>query len=296
MKKEWSENEVKLLNNLYCDLGYSLNELYPIFLSYGYDRTRDSVLTKIKRLGLKHSKEQTKKIKSRIFEGEKNPMFGKKPWSKGLTKETSNKIKHSSKKISETRKSMYKNGELPSLKGDKNPMFGKKPWNIGLTKYGDKIIDEASKKQSKTMKDKWLNMSNEDKEKIITQLNSAMIQTKKPTKIENKVKLFLDEKGLKYTKNKKMYGFYVDFYLDDYNLIIECDGDYWHCNPKIFNGKKLTKSQKNNIDRDGRKKSIMVENGVKLLRFWEDDIHNNFKMVTQTIEDNINHQRIYNNA
>jgi very-short-patch-repair endonuclease len=31
----------------------------------------------------------------------------------------------------------------------------------------------------------------------------------------------------------------VDFYLPDYNIVVFCDGDYWH-NPEKFDKKDLT--------------------------------------------------------
>ena len=45
------------------------------------------------------------------------------------------------------------------------------------------------------------------------------------------------------------------------NLVIECDGDYWHKYPK---GREIDKIRTNEIK----------EKGIKILRFWEHEIKN----------------------
>ena len=51
----------------------------------------------------------------------------------------------------------------------------------------------------------------------------------------------------------------ADFYLPEENIIIECDGDYWHNLP---NYKK----------RDKKQTEWLEENGYKVVRLWESDI------------------------
>jgi very-short-patch-repair endonuclease len=64
---------------------------------------------------------------------------------------------------------------------------------------------------------------------------------------------------------------FYDFYLPEFNVIIEVDGDYWHCNPKIFPEAKYA-SQKRNIIKDVIKNEWAIENGYTIVRFWEKDI------------------------
>jgi G:T-mismatch repair DNA endonuclease (very short patch repair protein) len=81
-----------------------------------------------------------------------------------------------------------------------------------------------------------------------------------------------------YEKNKfKSY----DFYLKDFNLLIEADGDYWHGNPIKYNDESiLTEVQKINIENDKFKNKLAEEMGVNLIRFWETDIKKkNFKYI-----------------
>lgn len=70
--------------------------------------------------------------------------------------------------------------------------------------------------------------------------------------------------------HKKEY----DFILPDYNILIEVDGDFFHCNKKI-GYKPLYSIQRKNIRNDRVKNRIVKKyKEYKLLRFWENDIKN----------------------
>ena len=104
------------------------------------------------------------------------------------------------------------------------------------------------------------------------------------TSIEKKISNLLIENGVKFEtqydiifeENKfKSY----DFYLPDFNLLIEADGDYWHANPiKYPDSNVLTEIQKINKLNDVFKNELANKNGYNLIRFWESDIKKkNFK-------------------
>ena len=92
MRIFWSKEEIEFLVNLYEKEGLSVSELYPIFFEL-YKRTLDSVKVKIGKLGLRHTKEQISKLKSRLNSGELNGMYNKTSPMKGLTKENSELVK-----------------------------------------------------------------------------------------------------------------------------------------------------------------------------------------------------------
>ena len=104
----------------------------------------------------------------------------------------------------------------------------------------------------------------------------------KGTNIENKISKLLLEFGVKfetqfdiYYDDKKFRSY--DFYLKEFNLLIEADGDYWHSNPKQFN--VLNEVQLLNKNNDEFKNKLAKEKGYNLLRFWETDIKKkNFKI------------------
>lgn len=283
----WSDEEKQLLKELYENQGLSLSELYPIF-SQKYNRTLDSLEVKIGRFKLKHTKLQTSQIKSRLNSGELNAMFGSKAWSNGLTKFNSDILKNASKKISNTRIEMYRNGSLKPFSGNANPMFGREAWSKGLTKETSEKLRISGEKNSINKRKLWITFSQEKKDEIVLRLTRSSLKVKKQTKIEIKVEEFLLENNIQYERNKRMGTFFFDFYLKDHNLVIECDGDYWHANPKFYANKKLYEVQIKNIDRDIRKNKFLLENRVDFLRFWEFDIHNRFDSIKTAIYQKIN--------
>ncbi|WP_141500956.1 endonuclease domain-containing protein [Paenibacillus luteus] len=81
------------------------------------------------------------------------------------------------------------------------------------------------------------------------------------TSIEIKMANELKRRGLNYIdqylfKDK----FRLDFLLPDHNVVIECDGDYWHNLPHV-------------IKRDNSKNAYLRACGYRVFRFWERDIN-----------------------
>jgi len=74
-----------------------------------------------------------------------------------------------------------------------------------------------------------------------------------------------------------------DFYLPKYNILIEIDGDFWHCNPNTKHALPECKTQEINLINDKFKLQWALDNGYTLLRFWENDINNNIKYIKQTL-------------
>lgn len=272
MYKFWSSEEIEYLKKLYEKDGLVLSEIYPIFIRK-YNRSKISLEVKIAKLKLKHTKKQLSEAKGRICKGEKNGMYGKKGPNKGLNKNNCERIKNAAKKISETRKEMYESGELIKPKGNKNPMYGIKAWNKGETKYTDKRIEKASVKMSVSRKKYWKSLTEEQQSEIIGNLTKYANMARKDTKIELLIKNSLENLNVKFIKNYKKSRYIFDFYLPDYNCIIECQGDYWHANPEIYEKSKYTEQQKNNVERDKRKKEYIYKNKFESIFLWENYIH-----------------------
>jgi very-short-patch-repair endonuclease len=83
---------------------------------------------------------------------------------------------------------------------------------------------------------------------------------------------------------KKIY----DFYLPEFNVLIEIDGDFWHCNPNTKYAIPECKTQELNIENDKIKNKWAFDNNYKLLRFWEYDINNNLSQVIETLKKELN--------
>ena len=64
-----------------------------------------------------------------------------------------------------------------------------------------------------------------------------------------------------------------DFKIKGKNILIEVDGDFWHCNPDTKHKIPVTEHQRKNLTKDKIKTKWTLENGYTLLRFWETDIN-----------------------
>ena len=107
----------------------------------------------------------------------------------------------------------------------------------------------------------------------------------KPSKLEKTFTNILDLLEINYTTSyyaPDIKSFY-EIYLPEHNVIIEVDGDFWHCNPIKYPNGPVSKCQHKNIERDKIKNQWALDNGYILLRFWEDDINNNIKQVKQIL-------------
>lgn len=189
------------------------------------------------------------------------------------------------KAISEARKARFTSGEYDYIKeaiqeARKDPEFGKK-------------ISRGAKGKAKP-KPKGFGIGRVQSEKTREKMSDSAIQRIIKTdqlhtsKLEEKFKLILDILDIKYQHTfyiKPIKAFY-DFYLPDYNILIEVDGDFWHCHPIKYPQAEYS-TQQRNIIRDQEKNQWAQDNGYKLLRFWEDDINNNIKQVKQILLENI---------
>lgn len=93
---------------------------------------------------------------------------------------------------------------------------------------------------------------------------SKQIVPVKDTKIEVKIQMFLKELGYEFFTHQYMkdieHGYQCDILIPALNLVIECDGDYWHKYPVG-----------NDIDHIRTKE--LIEKGFKVLRLWECEIN-----------------------
>ncbi len=104
-----------------------------------------------------------------------------------------------------------------------------------------------------------------------------------------------------YIHQKEINGYNVDFYLPDYRIIIECDGDYWHANKNIFPNQKYIydpqyKNGRLSVEdvrmRDEYKNKIFINNGYKIIRFWENEIKKNIDECIKKLNILINNTNI----
>src|SRR5690606_27876618 len=65
-------------------------------------------------------------------------------------------------------------------------------------------------------------------------LRQLATQAFRKTYIEKVMESFLNNSGIRYKYSFILEKRQFDFHLPDHNILIECDGDYWHANPKFY--------------------------------------------------------------
>jgi very-short-patch-repair endonuclease len=201
------------------------------------------------------------------------------------------------KKSRETQKKMYDSGELVV-------------WNKGLTMEDERVrvniermlqnpergvkISKALKGKKRpehvlkilyeTMKEYWSKPENREKQSLIQSNRISQFHYKNKTKLEENFESLLKRVGVKYVCQYTICGYNFDYYLPDYDIVIEVDGDFWHCNPTHYPDGPIYESQINTLIND-TKKNIICEKSKNLilLRFWETDIKNNPNKIIDTI-------------
>lgn len=118
------------------------------------------------------------------------------------------------------------------------------------------------------------------------------------TKPQNEVNNILNDLNIVYEREYSCKYYSIDNYLNDYGLMIEVMGDYWHANPTRFNKDKylLNEKQFDGIHRDKLKQSYILNHyNVKILYLWEDDILKRRELCEKLILKYINSNGILDN-
>lgn len=101
------------------------------------------------------------------------------------------------------------------------------------------------------------------------------------TKIESKVAQFLDDLGIEYCQNQKVGRFNVDFLIRD-KYIVECYGNFWHCNsqkyPPDFYNRGLKCEAHERWAKDQKRQEELEALGYQFLVLWETEINGTPKL------------------
>jgi very-short-patch-repair endonuclease len=143
----------------------------------------------------------------------------------------------------------------------------------------------SSEALSRGRKAYWLKLSAEERVARLTSfIEAGQRHNKKSsrTRIEESMADLLDELGLGYERNIRIGRYVVDFIVGD-RVIIECFGDYWHCNPEIYgsdyyhHGLHMSAGEK--WRRDAERRAMLEMLGYISLHFWESDIESRLHWV-----------------
>lgn len=200
------------------------------------------------------------------------------------------------------RKEICKKCSLKKQKGLNNPFFGKHHSidsinKISKSKLGIKTSDHMSKPEYKLLfsnmaKERWSNgsmeevrikMSNLMKERISLGLLSGFNRSK----AEYEIIEILEKENITVIPNYKIESKIFDIYIPKFNLLIEYNGDYWHCNPikykhDYLNVKKnMTAKEIWEYDKD---KIYLAEiNNYNCEIIWETDYKKNKNIILEII-------------
>ena len=204
------------------------------------------------------------------------------------------------RKAGETQKKLYESGEL-------------KIWNKGLTsedervkKYTEKLkgreitwsdkiketqnknwlekYDELVEKCSKQSKEYWSKPENREQRRLDQVEYLRTRQINKKSKLEQKFEDLLTELNIQFINQHPLNGYLYDFYIPKHNILIEVDGDWFHCNPDVH-PEAIHEIQKFVKENDERKNIIAKENNIPLLRFWEKDINDSIDSVKSKLSE-----------
>lgn len=198
-----------------------------------------------------------KKCLGDVMTGKGNPFYGKKH-----SKETKEQISKS---------------RIGKATGEKNSMANlehrkkarqklKEKWDSGDLEYVRKIMSDKLKETRKLGKIKSVIRSKTEK-KIINEIKKLGYVVEHSHKIDTKI---------------------CDIYLPKLNLIIEFNGDYWHCNPikyekdyfhqvKNMTAEQLWEYDKNKID-------LIKSKGYNLEVVWESDYKKNQNIINKILK------------
>jgi G:T-mismatch repair DNA endonuclease (very short patch repair protein) len=210
--------------------------------------------------------------KKKTYKGKNNPMYGKR-----LSEETLKKKSKIAKRLwddDEFVKKVKKSQEKFLERANKDGTWeraNKKREKTFLKKIGKKHNWEG------TYGERQCDKTFEENAGMSSIEYASLYKTKsRDTSIERKVQKILFDNDIDFIKHWKIEGYEYDIYLPKLNVLIECDGDYWH--GKDIQDTELNEVQKNTRENDLIKNKIAKENNIKLFRFWGSEIEDkNFK-------------------
>ena len=192
------------------------------------------------------------------------------------------------KKAIETQKKNWKEGKYKGwwendndetrnkIEGIKEKLRNDKERGIKISKSltGIPKSKESKLKSSKTQKKRYQDnpQLKEDMSKRRIKWLKSKLSNKK-SKLEIKFENILNLLNIEFEFQYEFKNRLFDFYLKNFNILIEVDGDFYHCNPDTNFKLPKYEIQKKNLSNDKRKNSWCKNHNINLIRYWEKDIN-----------------------
>lgn len=109
--------------------------------------------------------------------------------------------------------------------------------------------------------------------------------THERTSIERETYAALSTIGLDFEPQFRIGYKVVDAFIPSLNTIIECLGDYFHCNPDVYPDGPINPMQIRNTTDDKRRFSTFKTKGYTVIKLWEKDIkeHGALKLLSKLL-------------
>lgn len=93
---------------------------------------------------------------------------------------------------------------------------------------------------------------------------AAWRRSREPTDLESQVEAWLDEFQVRYERDAPVGGYFADYLLRDFSLVVEVDGHVWHTNHRLHG--------QDRVSHDKRKDKVLRRQGYTVLRLPESAI------------------------
>lgn len=172
-------------------------------------------------------------------------------------------------------------GAFISCKNCMNDFYVDKPYLIHTRKFCSVECKQSDWEKNVINKESFKELRIEGIEKWRKREN-------KETLPEKMVREWLQVNNIEFEQEKGYFRkYFVDFYLKEYNSVIEVQGDYWHANPLIYGKNKipLNENQKKQIEKDINKRKDFEKYNFNYFQIWEKDIYENIDIEMKKIID-----------
>jgi very-short-patch-repair endonuclease len=206
------------------------------------------------------------------------------------------------KKAIETQKRNWKEGKykgwwedkspetLNKIEGIKEKLRNNKERGKTISKKlkGIPKTEESKRKLSITQKKRY-----QDNPKLREDASNRRIDwlktklSNKKSKLEKKFESILKLLNINNIYQYNFKGKLFDFYLEKYNILIEVDGDFYHCNPNSKHKEVIYETQILTKKNDNFKNNICSKFNITLLRYWEKDINERPEWVISDLKERL---------
>lgn len=249
-----------LCNTIECKKQISIDILGIEYDSEKYEKigSKSEYLSKLHKISIDDSKKMKVSDNRKSFYNSIDEFIEKYGKEKGTFVYNSRieKIKNNSDKYT-------KNLINTSLNGFKD-RYGDE---IGIVKYNER----CEKIAYSNTKDYYINRFGVEEGEIRFK-NKIRTKSKKSLIVGE----LLNNLNIKYISEKKFGTKVVDYYLSDYNIVIEYYGNYWHCNPKKYKSDYFHHYMKLSAEdiwiKDDIRLNLIMSEVNSVIIIWEDSI------------------------